>query len=139
MAYSFEYKGFQETIAVVQQLDQGMGRLADTGFEKWAKASVEALKAKAYPPPKPTYERTYQLKGGYYYEHVSEGEFGIGNKMPYAPLVVVRDRQAWMHKGYWWTMDDVLEERIPELADDVFEAIHSVWIGAATFQRWMGK
>jgi hypothetical protein len=35
------------------------------------------------------------------------GEFGT--RLEYAPYVIDPDRQAWMHKGRWWTMKTLAE------------------------------
>lgn len=37
-----------------------------------------------------------------------EGKFGT--KLEYAPYVIDPERQAWMHKPYWWTMNTVKEK-----------------------------
>lgn len=33
----------------------------------------------------------------------------VGTKLKYAPYVIDRERQAWMHVGRWWTLQGVVE------------------------------
>ena len=36
-----------------------------------------------------------------------------GTNVPYAPYVIDKNRQAWMHKGRWWTLQGEAKRMIP--------------------------
>ena len=68
------------------------------------------------PPPTSTYRRTGTL-GRSWATKVQRSPLQgqVGTNLDYAPWVQDRDRQAWMHKGRWQTIQDVAEK----LADQV--------------------
>ena len=86
----------------------------------WAQLHVmRHLSVKPYPPMRPgqRYKRTGDLGRGW-----TAGVRGkvvyIENAMPYAGYVVGNakgQRQAWMHRGRWWVMRDMIDEKRPEL------------------------
>jgi len=44
-------------------------------------------------------------------ESLGSGAVGfIGSNMAYAPYVIDENRQAWMHKGRWWTLQSVVNK-----------------------------
>lgn len=46
-------------------------------------------------------------------ETLGSGVVGyIGTSIRYAPYVIDRNRQAWMHRGRWWLLQDVVERAV---------------------------
>lgn len=48
----------------------------------------------------------------------------IGTPVEYAPYVIDEDRQAWMHRGRWWTLQSVVRkslDRVVEILGDTLE------------------
>lgn len=87
-------------------------------MEKTTKGALFLLvgEMKKYPPVKPTYRRTNTLRRTWTaatptWKAISNGYMGqIGNKTPYAPRVQSAELQAWMHKGYWKTDEEIMTE-----------------------------
>jgi hypothetical protein len=78
-----------------------------------------------YPPEKPTSARQYTLErtmsalvGSDPYAlsevQVQGGEVVglLGTRLAYAPYVIGRESQAWMHEDYWWLLEDHVEENL---------------------------
>lgn len=106
-------------------------------FRRSARATMEASllviheSVPPYPPPPAgsTYDRTGTLGrrlgagGGSpdIYEVREAGNYfegSFGTNLEYAPWVIDEDRQAWMHRGRWWTLQGVgrrAKDRIVEL------------------------
>ena len=63
-------------------------------------------------PPKPSgsvYTRTYALRFGWQAQKWGDGTgMRIVNGVEYAPYVQGSDAQAWMHKGRWKTVAEVI-------------------------------
>lgn len=64
------------------------------------------------PPPTSTYRRTGTLGRSISTRVASlsgnEVAGYIGTATVYAPYVIDEDRQAWMHRGRWWTLQQVV-------------------------------
>ena len=86
----------------------------------WAQLHVmRHLSVKPYPPERPgqRYKRTGNLKRSWE-AGVRGNVVYTKNAMPYAGYVVgdsAGQRQAWMHRGRWYVMRDMVEEKTPEL------------------------
>ena len=78
---------------------------------------------KKYPPQRPTkYRRTGTLGRRWTTRRISApGMVGreIGNNTEYAPFVQSAELQAYMHRGYWQTDEDVIRAEAPGIARDV--------------------
>lgn len=71
-----------------------------------------------YPPPKPTSNRDGTLGRKWTVEVKQRpGEIAteIGNDAGYAPWVQSHQFQAWMHRGYWQTDQQVLNQRASDI------------------------
>jgi hypothetical protein len=81
-----------------------------------------------YPAPSPTstYRRTGQL-GRSITTRVEPGDDSIvgfiGTNIEYAQYVIDKDEQAWMHKGRWWNLQDVVENNLDKVTEYINEAI----------------
>ena len=86
----------------------------------WAQLHVmRHLSIRPYPPERPgqRYRRTGNLKRSWE-AGVRGNVVYIKNAMPYSGYVVgdgAGQRQAWMHRGRWYVMHDMVEEKKPEL------------------------
>ena len=93
-------------------------------FQRWARQpmeeSIDALhqRVKTYPPPKPTYQRTYTLQTSIAKEITPQPNglqgrvFSTGANQGYGPyehFVKVREFQAEVHQGWWPTTEDDLQ------------------------------
>ena len=86
----------------------------------WAQLHVmRYLSVRPYPPERPgqRYKRTGRL--GRSWKVSTRGQLVvIENTAPYSGYVVgdgAGQRQAWMHRGRWWLMRDMVDEKRPEL------------------------
>jgi hypothetical protein len=102
---------------------RGGGRLAParvmTTYD-WAELHVmRYLSVRPYPPERPgqRYKRTGRL--GRSWKVSTRGQSVIiENTAPYSGYVVgdgAGQRQAWFHRGRWWLMRDMVDEKRPEL------------------------
>lgn len=94
-----------------------------------------------YPPPKelPTYTRTFTLARALQVGGPGNvlrllrrprslvGEFGAS--LGYAPLVIGQGRQAWMHRGRWWTLEEKFVKFAPQIEKRLGERM-TEYIGA---------
>jgi hypothetical protein len=97
-------------------LEKKLANLED--FAKWARPpmeeSIDGLheRVQKYPPPKPTYIRTFTLQRSIVKEIEVNGRTVKGRvystganqgRGQYEQFVKVRETQAWMHVGHWPT------------------------------------
>ena len=73
---------------------------------------------KEYPEQRPTdYVRTMKYGQAWFTDPVVRSGDSLrlnqGNIMDYAPFVGSEERQAWMHRGFWPTDEEVLNEELP--------------------------
>ena len=107
---------------ISKRFDNVMAREAERGAEE--------LSSEPYPPPKPPYQRTGLLGQSWDTHTLGRGRHAVINTAPYSGLVVGAGTQAWMHEGYWWTVDEVLSRRsntrriLGALLSEVHEAIN---------------
>lgn len=106
---------------IVQGIDELLRRFGEAGSTTTLRDAMgEAMlyihsQVPAYPPPPPesTYQRTGTLGRTINTEvrgFGSETVGVIGSPTEYAPLVIDRQRQAWMHQDRWWTLQDTVEK-----------------------------
>lgn len=88
---------------------QRIDSITQSHVNQWRKD----LKATPYPPKRPaqTYVRTGKLANSWAVQKRGLAKYDIVNRAPYAQYVVSKGNQAWMHKGRWWTVDQVLGQR----------------------------
>ena len=112
---SITITGDDELLAILKSLNE---------FQRWARQpleeSIDALfgRVKTYPPPKPTYQRTYTLQTSIAKEIIAQPNglqgrvFSTGANQghgQYEQYVKVREFQAEVHQGWWPTTEDDLE------------------------------
>ena len=97
---------------------------------EYAKHVQDTLFDEAYPPelPNQVYRRTYVLKESFFTQTIAPQTFLITNTATYSPYVIGRDdtpsepSQADIHKGRWWTIQEI-EERERGEVDDIAQKI----------------
>lgn len=76
-----------------------------------------------YPPPKPSYQRTYALKFSW---QIVSGGGNLGavrsTGVAHAPYVQDEDEQAWMHAGRGWNTVQSVSGEADERGDREFDA-----------------
>jgi hypothetical protein len=74
------------------------------------------LKSTPYPAKRPgqRYARTGRLANSWRAERLGNGRALIANSAGYSGYVVGK-KQAWFHRGRWWTARSVIEQSAPEL------------------------
>ena len=113
-----EIVGLDELIAKLKYIN---GKLKPTLTKAMTRAvNYVDSTVPPYPPPPSasTYTRTHNLENSITTEVKSLGTeiVGlIGSNMVYAPYVISEDDQAWMHKGRWWTLQEVVRKASGEI------------------------
>jgi hypothetical protein len=104
-----------------QRLEVGCKNAAqvfEQALEKTTRGALILLvgEMKRYPPVKETYTRTLTLRRTWTaalptWKTITNGYMGkVGNNTPYAPRVQSKELQAWMHKGWWKTDEEIMAE-----------------------------
>lgn len=127
---AFEVKYLDLLIKKMQRI----GYSLSTGLRKPmddSKAYIDKM-IPPYPPPPPnsTYTRTGELGNQMISEVRPLGSsvvMYLGSKVPYSPLVIKEKTQARIHRGRWWTIEQVLEKA----RDGVLRIFED------TVKRWM--
>lgn len=110
--------GLDELIKKFKHIDGNMKPM----LNKTMKEAVLYVHSTVPPYPSPpagsTYTRTDVLGGSITTEVKSLGAevVGlIGTPIIYGPYVISEDDQAWMHKGRWWTLQQVVRDASNEI------------------------
>lgn len=120
MNSTIRIEGLEELKRKFEEMPAMLNQLMKTEMER----SMEFIHGRvpAYPPPPPgsTYQRTLTLGKSINTEVKALGgdvTGEIGTNVVYAPYVISseetrdgRGPQAWMHKGRWWTLQEVVEK-----------------------------
>lgn len=92
----------------------------------------------SYPPPRPgsPYVRggpgSQDLGGSWTKQiHFPSGDVvgELGNDTTYGPFVQAEDTQAWMHRGRWTPIEEIVEQSIPD-----YMRIFEHWLENAGFE-----
>jgi len=139
-----------DTTIEIKGLDKVIKKMDKIGDkDDFRKATREAVlyvqgRVPPYPPPPPTstYVQTGQLgrsitslQGEHPNALSRVGELGgdivgiVGTNLEYAPYVIDKERQAYMHKGRWYTLQDVVT-KASEGIRKVYEAMINRWLNA---------
>lgn len=140
MRVSVELKGYNRVRNDLRALASANRTIIDPVMREFAKTQRARLKARPYPAPPvgSTYIRTGRLANSFRVETRGQGEYAVTNSAPYASYVVgptdkkgTDGGQAWMHRGRWWTMVEVVKEDLPKLRRDIEQAIKDLWTRGA--------
>ena len=117
-------------IVGMQQLMQKLNKLPPAVQEEAVRAAADETVnvMRVYPPvrgvsvhrdgttfkPLRPYVRTFTLKNNWVIIGQGKNEMVV-NQTPYAQYVMGDDTQAWMHKGFWKTIQKRLEENSQKL------------------------
>ena len=139
--YTIETKGLDELIERMKMFPSKLKQIAEIGMQATLLVLWENVPPYPRPPEDSSYRRTGTLgrtlgssetggKAGsapqtYQVRKMGSGlvEGRFGTNLGYAPYVIGDDTQAWMHKGRWWQMKNILAA-----AQD---KINKVWNGIA--------
>jgi hypothetical protein len=99
----------------------------------WMSMQRARRRAKIYPPERPRqkYVRTYRLRDNWKIgksEGVKAG-YSISNSTSYEPYVMgdaYGNRQAWMHKGRWSLIRDIMKEETQILPEAISKELQMV-------------
>lgn len=121
------------------ELAAGNAALYDGTMTRWAEKTRDALEATLYPPKRPEqrYVRTYTLKHSFGTYRQRPGRHVVQNTATqrgrtYASFVIGTGRpkgkgQTRGHRqNNWWLMRNKIEDRIPELAEDIAKDLAKV-------------
>lgn len=102
--------------------------VVDPPTKKWANKMAKTLATTPYPPPPAgsTYVRTYTLPTGWRVEKQKDSSYTIKNRVEYAHWVVSKKFQAWMHRGRWWTAEDIMKQNRGDLKKSILKAIKDI-------------
>lgn len=91
---------------------------------RWAQGVRAKLKSTPYPPKRPgqRYVRTGRLANSWSAVRMSQSTVRIANSAGYSGYVVGK-KQAWFHRGRWWTAQSVIGENRPELRAAVIKEL----------------
>lgn len=111
-----------QVVRALDQLGANILQIAEGPISRGA-FRVEAG-MKKYPPARPesTYRRTGTLGRRWTTRQISAPDMvgrEIGNNTAYAPFVQAAELQAYMHRGYWQTDEDVMRQEAPDIVRDV--------------------
>ncbi len=113
-----QVKGLEEVLGKLAAWPDKLQQVMDTLMNASLLALWEAVPGYPEPPEGSTYRRTGTLGRTIGVEHSGEPEIyqvvanggytegHFGTRLEYAPYVI-GERQAWMHRGRWWTILDV--------------------------------
>ena len=112
--------GNDELLARLRSASAKAPGVMDEISYRWAQNVRAKLKSTPYPPKRPgqRYVRTGRLANSWRAERKGKGRAVIINSAGYSGYVVgdgAGQRQAWMHRGRWWLMRDMVDEKRPEL------------------------
>ena len=136
---SFEIRGYDRVRNNLRAVAVAHPKETDSVMRAWSKSAADSLSRTPYPakPANSRYKRTFALKAGWNSQQVKPGAWAITNRASakgqfYARYVVGPKSgpqgQAWMHRGRWWTADEVLSKTyIPKLTVDLSDRYVDLW------------
>jgi hypothetical protein len=131
-----ELLGLEEILrrwANVPGINSALGRI----MALWARTVVATrLRGRGHypaPPAGSTYIRTGRLGAGWDVRMTGPLEHRIVNPTIYATYVV-GERQAWMHRGRWWTARQRIDAALPDLVRQMRQAVANLLRGRGFFR-----
>ena len=110
----------------IQRIIDRIFKIPKFDLESWLEKVVKILQV--YPPPRPKqkYKRTYKLRRGWKVRRVNEFAYMINNRVSYTKYVqgsALGEGQAWMHKGRWKLMRDIVDDEYSGLPRKIKDSI----------------
>lgn len=117
---SIKVNGYDRVANNMRRLATELDRELDKDVRAWAQDTRGDLKAEPYPPKRPNqrYVRTGRLANSWGVRKAGPARYEIHNSASYSHYVVgnhMGKEQAWMHKGRWWLVRNLVQDRAPEL------------------------
>ncbi len=122
---SVQLVGFNRVRNNLRKATREMPRLTDRVVGEHTRTLRQVLKSTPYPSRRPqqAYRRTGRLANSFNAKRERLGEWSINNSALYSQYVVGKERQAWMHKGRWWTVQDIERRLRPQLTRSLTQAV----------------
>lgn len=122
---SIKMRGLDEISQKITDLPRGVRGIAT---EEAAKALIgnEREGLQYYPTTRPgqTYRRTYNLRFGWRVSNWGDKtKVKVQNDVPYVPYVQGDELQAWMHKGRWRTVSQIITAMSARMNQRINEAV----------------
>lgn len=113
---NYEIRGTNRVKNQLRTLIAMYPSLVDPIIKRHAQSEKKELRNTEYPPQRPlqTYIRKKffgGIAGSFGVIQKKQGVYGVRNSRPYAGFVIGK-KQAWMHKGRWWIMQDEVQSRV---------------------------
>ena len=125
MTARIEIKGMDKLLRKVKDLEKMDGIKAAI---KLAGEHIENI-MKTYPPERldSTYRRTGSLRKQWTKKIRDKGfTIVVGNAIEYGPFVQSQQDQAWMHKGFWHTDEQVVKQEEGRVKEMLADAINKI-------------
>ena len=131
-----KFVGIDRVTKKMRQLSDPKAEALVNEVQSWLDGEAQRLQGKAYPPERPNqrYVRTGNLARSWTSKILSSQATSkalkflvLLNRATYARYVVDKARQAWMHRGRWWTAQDALDENRQALVDNVADRYQGIW------------
>jgi len=123
---SVEMKGINRVKNQLRTLAALHPEITDPIIAAHAKKERARLKSKPYPPrlPNQKYVRTGLLANKFAHRKLGPGKHSVANTRPNGIYVI---KKGWQnrqyHLGRWWTIEDALDENMPELTKNLTKAL----------------
>lgn len=116
LRFELTITGDQEVISRLRTAAAKGPSAFDEVSYRFAQNMRAKLKSTPYPAKRPgqRYVRTGRLANSWRAERLGQGRALIANSAGYSGYVVGK-KQAWFHRGRWWTARSVIEQSAPEL------------------------
>ena len=124
--HSFEMRGTNRVRNQLRTLAAVDPDITDPVLGNHARSERRRLKSTPYPAKLPgqKYVRTGNLANRFSARRVKKGVWRVENSATYSVWVIKRGMQnRQYHRGRWWTMEDILEDGMPDLTRDLSHAL----------------
>ena len=133
---AIQHRGLTELIRKFDNLRGGLNKGLTGAGDKAADIALKAVPGYPPAPPGSTYERTFALG-----ESITNEPGGIGASInslgreilsvgvPYGPYVVNEPTQAKIHRGRWWTIQQISKKIRPDVIKTYIDAIKDLLSG----------
>lgn len=120
-------EGADEAIATLRGMGADLLDIVEPALQRGGYRSENKLKE--YPSQRPTeYVRTMKLGQAWFMDPVvrsgDELLLNLGNRIGYAPYVQSQELQANVHRGYWETDEEILDQELPVVVEEMSAALN---------------
>jgi len=131
----FDYKvtGYQRVANNFRKLVSVQRSYFRHTLSQFGEETTNELTRTPYPAPRGSYIRTYELQRGFRSQVVDDTTVRFWNVAQnlkgfrYPNVVIQRGNQAWFHLYRWWTLEDIVENRMDRLRQLLYRKIERDW------------